>query len=1229
MKCYSMLNKLLLTLFITAMSQNSLAAAVDNFVIQVQTDLHVNVPSTSDDSSFTIRTKPGVTYNYNVDCNNDGVFESINKTGDFTCVYQGPDEYIIRIEDNVGDGTGFPQIYYNNAGDTRKITDIIQWGTGKWISMAHAFHGSDEMGVSAADVPDLTLVTNMSKMFSGATSANPGVNGWNTSSVNNMFAMFEGATLADPDVSGWNTSNVANMDSMFSSASSANPDVSGWNTINVKSMGLMFRFATSANPDVSNWNTSNVMNMRIMFRGATSAIPDMSNWNITGITTPFSMENILQGVTLPIALYDATLANFNAQITANGIVFNGGNSKYCNATARDSLISTHGWTITDGGPTSNCPSSDDFVIEVDTTIAGSTTNTQFEINTTGTGYNYNVDCDGANAGINTATGQTGNYTCNYATPGFYTIRISDNVGDKTGFPRFYLASHDDGEKITDLKQWGTGVWSSMGSAFHNTSNMIVSATDVPDLSNVTDMSSMFYNAILANPNTSNWNTSSVTQMQAMFFGAASTNPDVSSWNTSSVTNMSSMFYNATLANPNTSNWNTSSVTNMVGMFYRADSANPDVSSWNTSSVVNMNSMFYNATLANPYTSNWNTSSVTNMSRMFSGATSANPDVSNWNTSSVTNMSWMFSEANSANPDVSNWNTSSVTNMIWMFYNATLVNPNTSNWNTSSVTNMSYMFSGATSANPDVSNWNTSSVTNMIWMFSGATSANPDVSNWNTSSVTHMNFIFKGATSSDPNVSNWNTSSVTNMGYMFYQATSANPDVSGWDVTNVTTMEFMFSGLTLATVDYDNILKHFSSQLVMNNVPLGGGNSKFCAIAAHDNLSNNHSWTITDGLEAAFCYTATDFVITVDTSIAGASTATQFTLPTTGSGYNYNIYCDIDDATAVVATAQNGNFTCNYASAGIYTIRIEDNTGLLTGFPRIYFNNSGDKDKIIAVNQWGSGIWSSMNGAFYGASNLLIKATDTPELSGVTDMSLMFTGATLANPNTNGWNTSNVDNMSSMFASASAANPDTSTWNTANVTDMSSMFLNATSAQPNTSSWDVSGVNSFANMFLGVTLPTALYDAILINFNAQSVQAGLSFHGGNSKYCAVAAHDGLDITHGWTLNDGGQDTLVNCTPQSEDIFSNGFEDVIIFKAAQSQFSYDFSEVSITEMDEEPLLIAQGVDEQHKPVIHIYLRNDVGQLQIRLDKILTQDGENVHWTLGQWQSIDNKELTTISW
>lgn len=105
----------------------------------------------------------------------------------------------------------------------------------------------------------------------------------------------------------------------------------------------------------------------------------------------------------------------------------------------------------------------------------------------------------------------------------------------------------------------------------------------------------------------------------------------------------------------------------------------------------------------------------------------------------------------------------------------------------------------------------------------------------------------------------------------------------------------------------------------------------------------------------------DFVIVVKTDNQGTSSNTQFTIPTTGSGYNYNV--DIDNDGINEATGLTGDYTCNYASAGTYAIRIKDNSGAGTGFPRIYFNGGGDRSKLLSIEQWGTGKWISMNRAF--------------------------------------------------------------------------------------------------------------------------------------------------------------------------------------------------------------------------------------------------------------------------
>src|SRR5690606_2805231 len=94
------------------------------------------------------------------------------------------------------------------------------------------------------------------------------------------------------------------------------------------------------------------------------------------------------------------------------------------------------------------------------------------------------------------------------------------------------------------------------------------------------------------------------------------------------------------------------------------------------------------------------------------------------------------------------------------------------------------------------------------------------------------------------------------------------------------------------------------------------------------------------------------------------------------------------------------------------------TVIITGdFPRIFFNNSGDKNKIKKILQWGSIEWHSMENAFSGCSNLEINALDTPDLSMVTNMSSMFFEAAFFNSPINNWDVSNVTDMSNMFHGA--------------------------------------------------------------------------------------------------------------------------------------------------------------------------------------------------------------------
>src|SRR5574343_1627 len=86
-----------------------------------------------------------------------------------------------------------------------------------------------------------------------------------------------------------------------------------------------------------------------------------------------------------------------------------------------------------------------------------------------------------------------------------------------------------------------------------------------DVSNITDMSSMFYHISNFNGDISKWNVSNVKSMYWIFRGSEF-NGDISKWNVSKVTNMRYMFCGSDF-NGDISKWNVSKVTNMRNMTY--------------------------------------------------------------------------------------------------------------------------------------------------------------------------------------------------------------------------------------------------------------------------------------------------------------------------------------------------------------------------------------------------------------------------------------------------------------------------------------------------------------------------------------------------------------------------------------------------------------------------------------------------------------------------------------
>ena len=103
-------------------------------------------------------------------------------------------------------------------------------------------------------------------------------------------------------------------------------------------------------------------------------------------------------------------------------------------------------------------------------------------------YSYTVDWGDSRADTRVYTGDA---THTYSAAGIYTVSIAGT------FPsiRFCASNLPNRRKIKTIKQWGDNPWKSMNRAFASCTNLTIEETaGNPDLSNVTDMSFMFYNA---------------------------------------------------------------------------------------------------------------------------------------------------------------------------------------------------------------------------------------------------------------------------------------------------------------------------------------------------------------------------------------------------------------------------------------------------------------------------------------------------------------------------------------------------------------------------------------------------------------------------------------------------------------------------------------------------------------------------------------------------------------
>lgn len=162
-------------------------------------------------------------------------------------------------------------------------------------------------------------------------------------------------------------------------------------------------------------------------------------------------------------------------------------------------------------------------------------------------------------------------------------------------------------------------------------------------------------------------------------------------------------------------------------------------------------------------------------------------------------------------------------------------------------------------------------------------------------------------------------------------------------------------------------------------------------------------------------------------------------------------------------------------AGTITLEIRTMNG---GFPSFIFGNTGDKDKILSIEQWGNNQWINVAfiNAYYGCSNLVINATDAPDLTLVNSLNTTFRGCTsLTTFDAENWITAGIGNLNSLFYQCTNLTTiNISSWDVSSVTQLLNTFRNCQSlVSIDLSNWTTTSLTAINNCFNGCLVLTSL------------------------------------------------------------------------------------------------------------------------------------------------------------
>jgi len=299
------------------------------FVITMPADY---VTSTNDTFNIPIT---GTGYNYDVDWGDGNT--STNVTGATSHSYPGESVGNTRaISITTGTGqpanTGFPRIYFANAGDKDWITSITNFGAVGWTSMENAFFGCDKI-TSVSGYAEFSNVTSLKNWL-------------RTSSLMTTFDCSEFIT----------TSTLTSLDTAFYATKLTTLDLSPLNmtaVIHIGSLCYGNTFLTTV--DLTGCTgTIGFFNSASTF-GNCPVLASVAGLDGLDLSSAGNMNSFITGGSGRItqAQYDAALIAWDANgYGSRALNCDMGGSTYTSGGSADTAhaaLSTAGWTFTDGG----------------------------------------------------------------------------------------------------------------------------------------------------------------------------------------------------------------------------------------------------------------------------------------------------------------------------------------------------------------------------------------------------------------------------------------------------------------------------------------------------------------------------------------------------------------------------------------------------------------------------------------------------------------------------------------------------------------------------------------------------------------------------------------------------------------------------------------------------------------------------------------------------------------